>query len=164
MNPLAYPQLSLSLQWANPIHKHLLPRHAVARTIRHTLKHGLNEGSQTQAGLVAAEMTIRVVDAEEARTLNQQYRTKNYATNVLTFDYAKLPVLCADMVLCASVLEAEALEQGKDLRDHYVHMLVHGTLHAMGYDHERSAREAKRMEGLEILILQGLGQSNPYEA
>ena len=73
-------------------------------------------------------------------------------------------VPAADMVLCAPVLEAEARAQNKDLRAHYVHMIVHGTLHAIGYDHERSAHEAKRMEGLEILILQGLGQNNPYEA
>lgn len=122
------------------------------------------EGSQLQTGLQAAEITIRVVDTEEAQALNQQYRAKNYATNVLTFDYAKQPVLCADMVLCAPVLEAEALAQNKDLRAHYLHMLVHGTLHAMGYDHERSASEAKRMEGLETLILEGLGVANPYEA
>ena len=164
MNPQAYPELTLSLQWANPRHKSLLPRHAVSRAIRHTLKCGLMEGSQIKSDLLSAEITIRVVDAEEAQALNLQYRAKDYATNVLTFDYAKQPVLCADIVLCAPVLEAEALEQGKALRAHYVHMLVHGTLHAMGYDHERSAREAERMEGLEILILQGLGYSTPYEA
>jgi probable rRNA maturation factor len=164
MNPQAYPELTLSLQWANPRHRDLLPRHAVARAIRHALKHGLAEGSQIKLALVAAEITVRVVDSEEARALNLQYRTKDYATNVLTFDYAKQPVLCADIVLCAPVLQAEALEQAKDLRAHYVHMLVHGTLHAMGYDHERSNSEAKRMEGLEILILQGLGLGNPYEA
>jgi probable rRNA maturation factor len=163
MNRLAYPELTLSLQWANPMHRDLLPRHAVARAIRHALKQGLLEGSQLKKGLQAAEITIRVVDTEEARELNQQYRAKDYATNVLTFDYAKQPVLCADIVLCAPVLAAEAIAQNKDLRAHYVHMLVHGTLHAMGYDHERSSSEAKRMEGLEIVILQGLGQPNPYE-
>jgi probable rRNA maturation factor len=164
MNRQAYPELSLSLQWANPKHKDLLARHAVARAIRHTMKHGLIEGSQIKSGLQAAEITIRVVDTQEARALNSQYRSKDYATNVLTFDYSKEPVLCADIVLCAPVLEAEAIAQNKDLRAHYVHMLVHGTLHAMGYDHERSASDATRMEGLEILILQGLGQANPYEA
>lgn len=164
MNRQAYPELSLSLQWANPRHKHFLPRHAVARAIRHALRQGLLEGSQIKKGFAVAEITIRVVDAEEARALNQQYRAKGYATNVLTFDYAKSPVLCADIVLCAPVLEAEALAQNKDLCAHYVHMLVHGTLHAMGYDHERSEHEATRMEGLEVLILQGLGHVNPYEA
>jgi probable rRNA maturation factor len=163
MNRQAYPELSLSLQWANPKHKDLLARHAVARAIKHTIKHGLLEGSQLTSGLQAAEITIRVVAAEEARALNSQYRSKDHATNVLTFDYSKEPVLCADIVLCAPVLEAEAIVQNKDLRAHYVHMLVHGTLHAMGYDHERSASDAKRMEALEILVLQGLGQANPYE-
>jgi probable rRNA maturation factor len=155
MNRQAYPELTLSLQWANPSHRDLLPRHTVAKAIKHTLKHGK---------AAAAEITIRIVDTEEARALNMQYRAKDYATNVLTFDYATSPVLCADIVLCAPVLEAEALAQSKDLRAHYAHMLVHGTLHAMGYDHERSAREAKRMEALEVLILQGLGLGNPYEA
>jgi probable rRNA maturation factor len=164
MNRQAYPELSLSLQWANPKHKSLLARHAVAKAIRHTLKQGLIEGSQIQNGVHACEITIRVVDTQEAQALNHQYRKKVAATNVLTFDYSKLPVLCADIVLCAPVLEAEALAQGKELRAHYMHMLVHGTLHAMGYDHERSVSEAKRMEGLEVLILQGLGQINPYEA
>jgi probable rRNA maturation factor len=164
MNRQAYPELTLSLQWANPRHKSLLPRHTVSRSIKHALKQGLIERSQIKSSLVGAEITIRVVDSEEARALNQQFRTKDYATNVLTFDYAKQPVLCADIVLCAPVLEAEALAQNKDLRAHYVHMLVHGTLHAMGYDHERSAIEAQRMEGLEILVLQGLGLGNPYEA
>ncbi len=164
MNRQAYPELSLSLQWANPSHRHLLPRHAVAKTIRHALKQGLMEGSQIKSGLQASEITIRVVDTEEARALNQQYRGRDYATNVLTFDYAREPVLCADIVLCAPVLAGEAAAQSKDLRAHYVHMLVHGTLHAMGYDHERSVVEAQRMEGLEILILQGLGQASPYEA
>jgi probable rRNA maturation factor len=155
MNRQAYPELTLSLQWANPRHRDLLPRHVVAKAIKHTLKHST---------AAAAEITIRIVDTDEARALNLQYRAKDYATNILTFDYAATPVLCADLVLCAPVLAREAIEQSKDLGAHYVHMLVHGTLHAMGYDHERSAREAKRMEGLEVLILQGLGLGNPYEA
>jgi probable rRNA maturation factor len=105
-----------------------------------------------------------VVDSDEGRALNQQYRGKDYATNVLTFNYALFPVLLADLVLCAPVLVREALEQGKDLRAHDVHMLVHGTLHAMGYDHEHSQQDAQRMEALEVQILQGLELPNPYEA
>jgi probable rRNA maturation factor len=155
MNAQAHPELSLSLQWADPSHKSELPRYTVAKAIRYTLKIDL---------LDAAEITVRVVDAEEARALNRQYRAKDYATNVLTFDYAKQPVLCADIVLCAPVLEAEAIAQNKAVRAHYVHMLVHGTLHAMGYDHERSALEAKRMESLEIAVLQSLGVADPYNA
>ena len=144
MNRQAYPELTLSLQWANPrkevafaAHRLALPRHLVAKAIRHALAH-------SQTPLQAAEITVRVVDIEEGRALNQQYRAKDYATNVLTFDYALSPVLLADLVLCAPVLAREALEQSKDLRAHGVHLLVHGTLHAMGYDHEHSQQEAQR--------------------
>jgi probable rRNA maturation factor len=167
MNARAYPELQLSLQWANPkamaAHRALLPRHAVARAIKHALAHPV-AGRSAKKTVQAAEITVRVVDSEEGRALNQQYRGKDYATNVLTFDYALSPVLLADLVLCAPVLEREALEQGKDLRAHWVHLLVHGTLHAMGYDHEHSQQEAARMEALEILILRDLGMDNPYEA
>ena len=170
MNRQAYPELTLSLQWANPrkdvafaVHRAALPRHLAAKAIKHALKHGL-AALPSKTGLQAAEITVRVVDAEEGRALNQQYRAKDYATNVLTIDYALAPVLLADLVLCAPVLARESDEQGKDLRAHWVHLLVHGTLHAMGYDHEHSQQEAQRMEALEVLILQGLGYANPYEA
>jgi probable rRNA maturation factor len=164
MSRLAYPDLTLSLQWANPSHKQLLPRHVVSKAIKHSLQQGLCGASAGQKGVVAAEITVRVVDTPEAQALNLQYRAKNYATNVLTFDYALSPVLCADIVLCAPVLASEAQAQAKDLKGHYVHMLVHGTLHAMGYDHERSQQELERMEALEVIVLQGLGVGNPYEA
>ncbi len=145
------------------VHRAALPRHLVVKAIRHAIKHGL-QALPTKVALQAAEITVRIVDGEEGRALNQQYRAKDYATNVLTFDYALVPVLLADLVLCAPVLEREALEQGKDLRAHWVHLLVHGTLHAMGFDHEHSQQDAARMEALEVLILQGLGVDNPYEA
>ena len=173
MTVQAYPELTLSFQWANPRkdvawagHRSALPRHVAARAIKHAAAHPLAAAKRAadKVGVQAAEITVRVVDAEEGRALNQQYRGKDYATNVLTFDYALSPVLLADLVLCAPVLEREALEQGKDLRAYYVHLLVHGTLHAMGYDHEHSQQEAARMETLEALILQGLGIANPYEA
>ncbi len=170
MNQQAYPELTLSLQWANPRKeaafaalRAALPRHLVAKAIKHALKNDL-AALPSKVALQAAEMTVRVVDSEEGRALNQQYRAKDYATNVLTFDYALAPVLLADLVLCAPVLAGEATEQGKDLRAHAVHLLVHGTLHAMGYDHEHSQQEARRMEALEVLILQGLGYANPYKA
>jgi probable rRNA maturation factor len=163
MSVQAYPELTLSLQWANPSHKALLPRHAVMRAIRQALKAGL-AGVRSKLAVQAAEMTVRVVGSEEARALNQQFRGLDYATNVLTFNYSSQPVLCADIVLCAPVLAREAIEQSKDLCAHYVHMLVHGALHALGLDHERSTHEAQRMEALEVLILQGLGYANPYEA
>jgi probable rRNA maturation factor len=110
----------------------------------------------------AAEIAVRVVGEEEGRELNRQYRRKDYATNVLTFDYAREPMVMADLVLCAPVVQREAAEQGKSLRDHYAHLLVHGTLHAQGYDHEAGEREAFEMEALEILLLATLGVPNPY--
>jgi probable rRNA maturation factor len=109
-----------------------------------------------------AEMAVRIVGAEEGQSLNRQYRGKDYATNVLTFDYIREPVVAADLVLCAPVVEREAQEQGKTLETHYAHLLVHGTLHAQGYDHEAGEREAAEMESLEVLLLGALGYPNPY--
>jgi probable rRNA maturation factor len=109
-----------------------------------------------------AVITIRVVGEEESRALNLRYRGKDDATNVLTFDFSKEPMLVADLVLCAPVIEREAREQHKTLRAHYAHLLVHGTLHAQGWDHETSERDALEMEALEILLLGALGFPNPY--
>jgi probable rRNA maturation factor len=109
-----------------------------------------------------AEIAVRIVGAEEGQALNRQYRGKDYGTNVLTFDYAREPVVSADLVLCAPVVEREAKEQGKSLEAHYAHLLVHGTLHAQGYDHETSERDALEMEALEILLMGTLGYPNPY--
>jgi probable rRNA maturation factor len=109
-----------------------------------------------------AEITVRVVGLDEGRALNHSYRKKNYATNVLTFDYAQSPVVMADLVLCAPVIAKEAKEQGKTLSAHYAHLLVHGTLHAQGWDHETSLKDAKAMEAREVAILAGLGFANPY--
>ena len=109
-----------------------------------------------------AEIGVRIVGAEEGQALNRQYRGKDYATNVLTFDYAREPVVSADLVLCAPVVEREAKEQGKTLEAHYAHLLVHGALHAQGYDHEAGEREALEMEALEVLLMGVLGYPNPY--
>ena len=109
------------------------------------------------------QVGIRVVDTEEGRLLNRDYRGKDYATNVLTFDYATQPVVVADLVLCAPVVAREARELGKTLAQHYAHLLVHGTLHAQGWDHETSLKDAHAMEAREIEILAGLGQPNPYK-
>jgi probable rRNA maturation factor len=147
------PTLSLSLQFgaltdAAP-HRAALPRHKVARCIRHALD-------------ADAEITVRIVDAEEGQALNRDYRGKDYATNVLTFDYETDPMVMADLVLCAPVVAREAAELGKTLADHYAHLLVHGTLHAQGWDHETSEADAEEMEAREVEILAGLGLTNPY--
>lgn len=146
-------QLSLSLQFGKiedaALHRAALPRHKVARWIRHAL--------QTDA-----EITVRIVDAEEGLALNRDYRKKDYATNVLTFDYTMEPIVTADLVLCAPVVAQEAKEQGKTLQAHYAHLLVHGALHAQGWDHETSEEDAQVMELRETEILARLGFDNPY--
>ena len=145
--------LQLSLQFGAledaARHRAALPRHQVARWIRFALR-------------ADAEITVRIVDAEEGRALNHAYRHKDYATNVLTFDYQREPVVAADLVLCAPVVEREAREQGKTLEAHYAHLLVHGALHAQGYDHDTGEAGALEMESLEILLLGALGFGNPY--
>ena len=150
------PTLSLSLQIARfddaSTHRAALPRHRVARWLRHAL------GDDVQA----AEIAVRVVDADEGRALNRDYRHKDYATNVLTFDYQQEPTVAADLVLCAPVVEREAREQNKTLEEHYAHLLVHGTLHAQGWDHETSDEDAREMEAYETAIMEELGFADPY--
>ena len=150
---MALPTLNLSLQFGDipyaARHRAALPRHKVARWIRHSLA-------------ADGEITVRIVDAEEGQRLNREFRKKDYATNVLTFDYAQSPVVIADLVLCAPVVAQEAKAQGKTLQQHYAHLLVHGTLHAQGWDHETSAADADDMEDYEIAILKEMGFRNPY--
>jgi probable rRNA maturation factor len=110
----------------------------------------------------AGEITVRIVGATEGRALNREFRGKDYATNVLTFAYAQTPLTMADLVLCAPVLAREAREQRKPLIEHCAHLVVHGTLHAQGYDHEDSEDEANEMESLEVLLMGSLGLPNPY--
>jgi probable rRNA maturation factor len=107
------------------------------------------------------ELTLRFVGAAEGRRLNRAYRGADYATNVLTFDYAHAPVVRADVVLCVPVVKREARAQGKAFRDHLCHLVVHGVLHAQGLQHERAA-DAKRMESREVQILAQLGVGDPY--
>ena len=108
-----------------------------------------------------AELTVRFVGAAEARRLNREFRGKDYATNVLTFDYQHAPVVVADIVLCVPAVRREAREQRKGYREHLAHLVVHGVLHAQGHDHAR-ARDAKRLEAREVRILAGLGIDDPY--
>ena len=150
---MALPRLQLSLQFVDishaARHRAALPRHFVTRCIRHALA-------------ADAEITVRIVNLEEGQALNCSYRKKDHATNVLTFDYAQSPVVMADLVLCAPVIAQEAKAQGKTLAAHYAHLLVHGTLHAQGWDHETSLKDAHAMEAHEVAVLAGLGFRNPY--
>ena len=143
------PPLRLSLQFAEPAARELLARHRVVRWIRAALER-------------PAHITVRIVGEEEGRTLNRDYRKKDYATNVLTFDYVHEPEIEADLVVCAPVVAREALALDLPLEAHYAHLLVHGTLHAQGYDHEDDGPEAARMEARETEVLTQLGFKSPY--
>jgi len=144
--------ITLSLQFGKlanaETHRAALPRHKVIRWLRNALASD-------------AEITVRIVDAIEGQELNREYRDKDYATNVLTFDYTQEPVVTADLVLCAPVVAKEAQDQGKTLQAHYAHLIVHGALHAQGWDHELD-EDAQVMELRESEILARLGFENPY--
>ena len=142
-------ELTLSLQFADPRHRALLPRHKVIRWLRAALES-------------PGEITVRIVGTEEGQRLNREFRSKDYATNVLTFDYAAEPVVLADLVICAEVVEREAAEAQIDIAAHYAHMLVHGCLHAHGYDHEDDD-EAECMERRESELMVSLGFADPYQ-
>jgi probable rRNA maturation factor len=141
-------ELQLSLQFADARHRAELPRHRVRRWLRAALSR-------------PARITVRIVDAEEGLSLNRAYRGGDHATNVLTFDYEQEPEVVADLVLCAPVVDAEVRAQGLTLQAHYAHLLVHGALHAQGYDH-LDDEEAREMEARETEILRGLGFADPY--
>ena len=151
---VASPEFSLSVQFASEANN--LPRRAqVRRWVAAALEH-------------PAEVTVRIVDADEAQALNQDYRDKGYVPNVLTFEYGEIGhdesgrgVLGGDVVICAPVVEREAREQDKPLPNHYAHMVVHGVLHLQGYEHIESA-EAEAMESREAAILKRFHIPNPY--
>lgn len=145
-------KLTLSVQYPDPRLQDVLTRPLLRKTVQAAL-------------FFPAELTLRFVDAEEGRTLNRDYRGKDYATNVLTFAYTEdtdAEVTQADIIFCTEVLEKEAAAQNKTVIEHAQHLVVHGVLHAQGYDHE-DEEEAEEMEALEIEILAGLGLENPYQ-
>ena len=141
--------LRLSLQMPDGRHRAVLPRHRVARWVRAALQ-------------APGEITVRIVGEDEGRQLNRDYRGKDHATNVLTFDYAREPLVQADLVLCAPVVEREARALRRPLDAHYAHLLVHGTLHAQGFDHETSVAHAEVMEARESQLMAELGFDDPY--
>ena len=107
-------------------------------------------------------ITLRFVNAAEGKKLNFAFRNKDYATNVLTFPYELTKkTLAADLIFCLPVIQKEASEQNKTVKAHLAHLIIHGCLHAQGLDHEND-KEAKKMEGKEIIILKSLGFTNPY--
>ena len=148
-------KLSLTVQYPDPRLETIASRAKVRRWVKAAL-------------LGPAELTIRFVDAAEGQVLNRDYRAKDYATNVLTFAYNEGEELAADepvqadIILCTDVLEREAAEQKKTVEEHTAHLVVHGVLHAQGYDHEHE-EEAGEMENLERDILEALGFPNPYD-
>jgi probable rRNA maturation factor len=152
------PELSLSVQYG--VTDARLPRWRLRRwvelAIQAAYQDGLVEFERVQLGL-------RLVGQAEGREMNAGFRQKDYATNVLTFEYGVDPkgTATGDIVLCLPVLVREAREQGKSMIDHAAHLTVHGTLHALGYDHLK-ARQAKHMERLETEVLARMKISDPY--
>lgn len=144
-------KLTLSVQYADSSLQQALPRPLLRRWAKAAL-------------FAPAQITLRFVDSEEGRALNQAYRGKDYATNVLTFAYTENAEddTQADIIFCSEVLVREAQEQKKTLEAHAAHLVIHGMLHAQGYDHE-SDEDADEMEALEVEILATLGFSNPYQ-
>jgi probable rRNA maturation factor len=145
------PTLSLSVQYA--LDRTGLPTRAELRRWARA------------ALLQDAEVTLRLVDEAEGRQLNHDYRGKDYATNVLSFEYGADPdsgAIAGDIVLCAPVVAREAAAQGKPLSAHYAHLVVHGMLHLQGYDHETGEADALAMEAVERFIMQRLGFPDPY--
>lgn len=160
----ATPSLGLSVQYATEAPE--LPRWRLRRWARRAVEMTAAEeaGLLESARFQRVELTLRLVDADEGQRLNNEFRDRNYATNVLTFEYGVDPdgVAGGDIVLCVPVLHREAAEQHKSLLHHAAHLTVHGVLHALGYDHLEDD-DAEDMEALEIRILASLGIPDPYQ-
>ena len=150
---ISTPKLIIDLQYASPAIESVINKAASSALIKKWVKNATPFG-----GLV----TLRFVNAAEGKKLNLAFRQKDYATNVLTFAYElSKDALATDIIFCLPILQKEAKEQSKSLKAHLAHLVVHGCLHAQGHDHEVS-RDAKKMEALEIEILEKLGFANPY--
>lgn len=141
------PALHFSFQNASE-HDHIPNKKLFAKWVKAALR-------------VDTEATVRIVDETEAQYLNNTYRGKDYATNVLTFPLTEVPNLMGDIIICAGVVEKEAIAQKKSLEAHYAHLTIHGTLHLHGYDHE-TEKQAALMELIEVTTLAQLGYANPY--
>lgn len=153
-NKVSPPKLKIDLQYASAAIEATLSKIASPALIKKWVK------SATPLGGL---MTLRFVNAVEGKKLNLAFRQKDYATNVLTFPYElSKNELAADIIFCLPILQKEAREQNKLLKAHLAHLIVHGCLHAQGYDHE-AANDAKKMETLEIQALQKMGFDNPYQ-
>jgi probable rRNA maturation factor len=149
------PKLSIEIQTASPAVQATLEKIASPTLIKKWVKASTNGG-----GL----LTLRFVNAAEGKKLNSAFRRKDYATNVLTFPYeVSKQHFVADIIFCLPVIQKEAKEQGKTLKAHLAHLIVHGCLHSQGFDHEVE-KDAKKMEALEISLLKKLGFTNPYLA
>lgn len=159
------PELSLVIQYGIPVPD--LPRWRLRRWVAKALQQWSMQIGRFHYGpnepVAAVALTLRLVDAEEGCELNTRFRERDYATNVLTFEYGTDPDGTAhgDIVLCVPVLAAEAAEQGKPWLHHAAHLTVHGTLHALGFDHIAPG-QADEMEALETAILAALGIPDPY--
>ncbi|MFZ4379415.1 MAG: rRNA maturation RNase YbeY [Polynucleobacter sp.] len=146
-------KLLIELQYASPAIEAALTQQVSENVMKKWVKSATHQG-----GL----LTLRFVNAAEGKKLNLAYRNIDKATNVLTFPYELSKTnLLADIIFCLPVVQKEAKEQGKTLKAHLAHLIVHGCLHAQAYDHE-TTKDAKKMESLEVQILKKLGFSNPY--
>ncbi|WP_353432156.1 rRNA maturation RNase YbeY [Polynucleobacter sp. MWH-UH23A] len=146
-------KLMIDLQFASAALKNVIEKTASEALIKKWIK-----GTDVKSGLI----TLRFVNTAEGKKLNASFRKKNYATNVLTFPYERSKdSLTADIIFCLPIIQKEAKDQEKTLKAHLAHLIIHGCLHAQGYDHENH-RDAKKMEALEIKLLKTLGFANPY--